>query len=334
MSDQATRIVPAGWYEDPASPAHVRWWNGLAWTEHIAQKPPTPPQHHGRHAQAEPATTTGSTPIDPVTTTGSTPIDPATATRIAEARELERQYGISTAEHAVIVQRATEGSLEDRSTGPGAHAVDTYRPAWEADQEDEAPRTATASAWLLALWPVLTLIALVVAAYVWLYVSPEPTLAGIPVVFGVALVPYLLSIIWAIADARGLRALGEQPPNPLWSLAGPLVYLIARRLKVRGSGPLAMFLALFLLGAGGPIAAFATGAAAPMQVAAEVQQTVRSGLLERGTVTNVSCPFLIETTAAGTIYTCTATLPDGTDKTVFVVFDDTHGNFSYSLSAR
>lgn len=324
MTDQATRIVPAGWYEDPASPAHVRWWNGLAWTEHTAPKPATPPQPYGRHAQSEPATTTGSTAIDA-----------DTAARIAEARELERQYGISTAEHEVIVQRATEGSLQDRATHTGAHAVQTYRPAWEADAEEEAaPRTATAAAWLIALWPVLTLITLIIAAYVWLYVSSEPALAGIPVVFGIAVVPYLLSIVWAIADARKLRALGEEPASPLWSLGGPLVYLIARRVKVRGNGPLAMFLVLFLLAAGGPAAAFATGAATPEPVAAEVQQTVRSGLVETVAVTNVSCPFLIESTAPGTTYTCSATLPDGTSKTVFVTFDDAQGGFSYSLSAR
>ena len=39
MTDQATRVVPAGWYDDPASPTRVRWWNGIAWTEHVADKP-------------------------------------------------------------------------------------------------------------------------------------------------------------------------------------------------------------------------------------------------------------------------------------------------------
>jgi len=43
------KVVPAGWYDDPASRRKVRWWNGVAWTEHVATKPgyesddPAPP---------------------------------------------------------------------------------------------------------------------------------------------------------------------------------------------------------------------------------------------------------------------------------------------------
>jgi hypothetical protein len=39
VTDQATRVVPAGWYEDPSDPAQVRWWNGIAWTDHTQPKP-------------------------------------------------------------------------------------------------------------------------------------------------------------------------------------------------------------------------------------------------------------------------------------------------------
>ena len=39
MTDQATRVVPAGWYEDPSDPGKVRWWNGIAWTDHTQTKP-------------------------------------------------------------------------------------------------------------------------------------------------------------------------------------------------------------------------------------------------------------------------------------------------------
>ena len=41
MTDQATRVVPAGWYEDPSNSTQVRWWNGIAWTDHTQDKPDT-----------------------------------------------------------------------------------------------------------------------------------------------------------------------------------------------------------------------------------------------------------------------------------------------------
>lgn len=42
MTDQMTRVVPAGWYDDPKSAEHVRWWNGLGWTDHVEIKPTAP----------------------------------------------------------------------------------------------------------------------------------------------------------------------------------------------------------------------------------------------------------------------------------------------------
>lgn len=53
MTDQATRVVPAGWYEDPSDASQVRWWNGIAWTDHTQPKPDLA-------RPAEPAATTGS----------------------------------------------------------------------------------------------------------------------------------------------------------------------------------------------------------------------------------------------------------------------------------
>ncbi len=39
VTDQAIRVVPAGWYEDPSDSTQVRWWNGIAWTDHTQAKP-------------------------------------------------------------------------------------------------------------------------------------------------------------------------------------------------------------------------------------------------------------------------------------------------------
>jgi hypothetical protein len=35
--------APAGWYPDPMRPDLVRWWDGVAWSEHAVRQPWTPP---------------------------------------------------------------------------------------------------------------------------------------------------------------------------------------------------------------------------------------------------------------------------------------------------
>ncbi|HEX7834465.1 MAG TPA: DUF2510 domain-containing protein, partial [Pseudolysinimonas sp.] len=142
-TEQATRVVPAGWYQDPANAANVRWWNGITWTEHVEAKP------------------TGQQPVTP--------------DKLAEARAMERQYGISTAENEIITRAAH-----------GADATHTHLRT--------APTT-TASAWLLGITPVIALVLAVVAAYVYFYVTPTPLVAA------VAVVVYVLGFLWAVGDS-------------------------------------------------------------------------------------------------------------------------------------
>jgi hypothetical protein len=33
----ATPAVPAAWYKDPSGRYEMRYWNGTAWTEHVAR---------------------------------------------------------------------------------------------------------------------------------------------------------------------------------------------------------------------------------------------------------------------------------------------------------
>jgi hypothetical protein len=42
MTDQLPTTVAAGWYQDPDDSTQVRWWNGLAWTDHRAPLPADP----------------------------------------------------------------------------------------------------------------------------------------------------------------------------------------------------------------------------------------------------------------------------------------------------
>lgn len=362
MTDQATRVVPAGWYEDPASSAHVRWWNGLAWTEHTTLKPtPTPrPQpmttsygdygdgfgdkrygdgfaqeaqsFHGRRS-------TDATADQVSTSTGSTQT-PETLARIAEARELERQYGISTAEHDIIMRSAISGEVSDgflSGSGDGAKsaAESGYR-AWDAEPEPEyeEPSTATASVWFIALWPLLTLAAAAAAAYLAFYVAPSPAVAGIPVVAAIVLVPSLLTILWAVLDARKLRVLGHRPASPALALLGPLVYLIGRRTRVSGSGPLIALLALTVLAAAAPTAAYLSGSAVTVTKALEIQQAVQAKYVDGGQLASVSCPMFVDDFVQGSFYTCDGVTPEGTAKLVYVSFDSADGSYSTALSVR
>jgi hypothetical protein len=348
LTDQAIRVVPAGWYEDPASSAHVRWWNGLAWTEHTTLKPTAPPRPQPVAEQGASQNQQGHSYLDAyaqraetVTTATGSVHTAETLARIAEARELERQYGISTAEHDVIVRAATAGAAEEQSTrvntyvdtGPtrAAHrALQTATDDYDSDDE----RTSTASAWFIALWPLLTLVTAVVAAYVYFYVTPGPNVAGIPIIAGVLLLPLLLTLLWAATDARKLRQRGHRPASPALALLGPLVYLIARRARVAGSGPLVTLILLTLAVVGGPAAAYLTGAAAPATKALQIQQAIRADLVESGQLASVTCPVFVESLAAGTLYTCNGTLADGSAKRVWVSIEDSAGTFAYALDVR
>ncbi|WP_309711376.1 DUF2510 domain-containing protein [Pseudolysinimonas sp.] len=349
MTDQAIRVVPAGWYEDPASSAHVRWWNGLAWTEHTTLKPTPTPQAvpmaasygdygdgfgNRRYGDSYSGQQTGGAGADQVSTaTGSTQT-PETLARIAEARELERQYGISTAENDIIMRSATQG--DDASTsGSSGSTTSDYRP-WNAEPEPEyeEPGTATASSWFIALWPLFTLAAAATAGYLAFYVMPEPAVSGIPVVAAIVIVPTLLTLIWAATDARKLRSLGHRPASPALALLGPLIYLIARRARVAGSGPLVTLIILTLLAVGAPVAAFMGGYAGPVTKALEIQQTIYADLVGSGELASVSCDAFIANPVRGALYTCNGVLPDGTAKTIWVSIDTEEGDFSYALAVR
>lgn len=330
MTDQAIRVVPAGWYEDPASAAHVRWWNGLAWTEHTAPKPSAAPQPQPVAQTPWHDTRTQDGQQQELLTTATGSIHTAeTLARIAAARELERQYGISTAEHDIIMRAARDGEQPAASDTRAAHR------AWEPEPEEfDEPGTSTASVWFIALWPLLTLAAAAAAGYLAFYVLPDPSVAGIPVAAAVVLIPSLLTLIWAATDARRLRSLGHRPPSPALALFGPLVYLIARRTRVPGSGPLAALLVLTVLAIGAPVAAVLAGAAVPVTKALEIQQEVHAAYVAEGRLASVSCPVFVEDLAQGSLYTCNGTLPNGGAKIVWVSIDSNSGDFSYALAVK
>ncbi len=343
MTDQATRVVPAGWYQDPALSEQVRWWNGIAWTEHVREKPT---------AAAAPTSSSAANTVTEAAAANSTvsagwtatvaQVD-TTADRIAAARELERQFGIGTSENEIIADATALGygaGVASRSTEaetPRATRTPTtlVNPAAQQAAASgrrragvHAPaRTSTGSAWLIALIPLLTLVAGIAAAYIYFYVAQTP------IVFIVALVlPYLLGILWALSDGRALTSRGFAAPSPAWALLGGLGYLIVRRIRVPGSGPLAMLLIVGALVIAIPTAAYATGQLRPLQTALTIQNTITKDYLRSGRAVSVNCPPFVDATTSGTLYTCQATLSTGVTKAVWVSIDGAEGQFSYAMA--
>ena len=290
MTDQATRVVAAGWYEDPASAAQVRWWNGVAWTDHTREKP----------AATSQTTVTPDLGADQV-------------------RELERQflYGGDAAAQAA----AEIGSDGRRGRRP--------RRSIEADRARiYGAHTTTGSVWLIALSPLLVIVVAIAVGYLYFYVDPQP------LVLAVGAVPILLGLLWAITDSRKLRDWGNEAASGTWALLGPLVYLIARRIKVKGSGPLAAFLVVTALAIAVPATAVALEVTRPITAALNIQSTVRADYVGSGQATGVTCPPFAEATTVGAVYTCEATMADGQLRNVIVSIDSTEGDFSYAFGLR
>ena len=289
MTDQATRVVAAGWYEDPASAANVRWWNGVAWTDHTREKPATAPQQ-----------------------TTATPDFGAD-----QVRELERQflYGGDSAAQAAAEARpdGTRGrrprrSIEaDRARIYGAH-------------------TTTGSVWLIALSPLLVVVVAIAVGYFYFYVDPQP------LVLAVGAIPILLGLLWAITDSRKLRDWGNEAASGTWALLGPLVYLIARRIKVKGSGPLAAFVVVTALTIAVPATAYALDLTRPVTAALQIQSAVRADYVGSGQAVSVTCPPFAEATTVGAVYSCDATMADGQVRQIIVSIDSADGAFSYAFA--
>lgn len=306
-TEQTTRVIPAGWYQDPADEGKVRWWNGMTWTEHVEVKP----SNQGAAVAGALAIETGPS---------ITPEE-----REAEARELERQYALGSAGADGMTRRA---SLTLDHRGPDTGTI----PIVGMGAPHKAAKTGTASAFLLAATPLFANLLIVIAGYVYFYVTPTPLVAAVAVVL------FVIQFLWAVGDARALLNRGLKAPTPLLALAlpviGSLVYLIARRRKVDGSTPLMLFGALLILAVGLPAVLVFTGNAATFAKALEVQQAVRADLVDSGTATSVTCPPVLDSIETGSIFTCDATLTDGTTAHVWVSIDNEAGDFSWALANR
>jgi hypothetical protein len=303
VTDQATRVVSAGWYQDPASSQQVRWWNGMAWTEHTREKPNGSP-------------VSGQTAIGQSTlqhSAGDMEVTETTEQRIAAARDLERQFGIGTAENPIIAPRTP--------VAPAATAVSAAAAA-----KHEAAHASTAAAWMIALSPILAFALFIVAAYVYFYLLPN-----VIVFAAAAVVPYALCVLWAAGDGRTLKHRGFHPPSAKFALLTGLGYLIVRRTRVAGSGPIAMLLVVTALAFGSPLVATLLGQTQGLTNALNIQHTISTDYIHQGKAVSVNCPPFVDAATIGTLYTCDATTATGVHRTVWVSIDGLNGKFSYAF---
>jgi len=318
VTDQATRVVSAGWYQDPASSVQVRWWNGLAWTEHVREKPTTSPASTGQtmgQTMGQGAIGQGGlSGLSGLTGTHESSLTETHEERIAAVRDLEHQFGIGAVENPVAGYRSSGTTSMSGSASASAATMAS------------ASHASTASAWMIALSPLLALVLGIAATYVYLYLLSNV------IVFVVAVaVPYLLCLFWAFTDGRALRGRGYNPPSPLFALLTGLGYLIVRRTRVPGSGAIAMLLVVAALAFGSPLLASALGQTQGLANALNVQRTISADYISHGKAVFVNCPPFVDATTIGSLYTCDATTATGVHRTVWVSIDGDNGKFSYAF---
>ena len=248
-----------------------------------------------------------------------------TEERIAAVRDLEHQFGIGAVENPVAGVRSSAPATATRATGMGSMGSTTstsFAPA----VMNSASHASTASAWMIALSPLLALVVGIAAAYVYLYLFSNV------IVFVIAVaIPYLLCVLWAFTDGRALRSRGYHPPSPLFALLTGLGYLIVRRTRVPGTGAIAMLLVVAALAFGTPLAASALGQTEGLANALNVQRTISADYIGHGKAVFVNCPPFVDAVTIGSLYTCDATTATGVHRTIWVSIDGGNGKFSYSF---
>lgn len=214
MSEQPGYVAPAAWYVDPSTSAHLRWWSGLEWTQHVAPLPevvaaPGPSRRDQRDQRDRRSTVEAAPPPPP------TPLI-APVTSFDWSTETEK----AGAPRARVTER-----------------VDEYRFV--------PSRWGTVSVWLIAFDPWLAVVFVVATA---LFIPVAVVESSTNAVFAVYALPYLCVLFCALRDYARLRAFGHRHvAHWAWALLGELAYLIARTVVLRrhtgiGSPPLWVYL--------------------------------------------------------------------------------------------
>lgn len=343
--------VPAGWYPDPLGLPQLRWWDAQAWTEHTSEA--------RAPIVVQPATRLGYADDDlPYRDEGLPYRDEELPSR-REQRERERRESGSTLQTEYETESDTvhdelsaqpllamtlreleppAGDTMDEAT-PGPKRASAHTNAAPAASmlsalaEEEAPerelkqtRSYTGAAWLIAVMPLLQVVASV------LLIAVAGLGHNLPLLLVVWIAPYLIVLGLAAYDKLVLQTWGhKRPASAWWAFLTAPGYLIARGLRTyretgKGFAPLVVW------------AAAATGVIAgiiglpglvisllPETFSSEVEQSVQSDATALGANLTVDCPptppILI-----GEQFTCLATKVDsGATDSIVVALDRENG---------
>lgn len=142
MTESPDNVAPAGWFVDPMTHRHLRWWNGQAWTESVAPLPgvaptaPVAPAPQGpRRFAIEPAETPSASPATAVSSTAAS--SPA-ASSPAAARQFVHQVPETVAQYAQPeplaqpdVSPAIPWPAVQPVVQPAAESTGIYRPTYD-----------------------------------------------------------------------------------------------------------------------------------------------------------------------------------------------------------
>ena len=285
MTNTGGSTTPAGWYTDPGGSGQLRWWDGTAWSAHLAPQPTPAP------VVPLPPVVQAPTVYEPVMTADNQPYVPF------------------------------QGSWNNREQGgySAGGAEDFARPA----QWNTGAAWLLAFSYIFTL--IVGLIYAVVefpSLALQTAETRQSSIAFASILIQLAL--WLVMVLLALTDRRKLRSFGyDRLASVLWILLfPPLLYLIMRGVAIsrevrHGFGPLIAYLvsigAIVLLGIVSAVAIpvfLASRAGVDGSVSgAPFASSLQKGLNAQGGNYTVICPPTIPT-AINATFSCTAT-PSG-----------------------
>lgn len=331
--------VPAGWYPDPLGLPQMRWWDNHGWTEHTTEaRAPIviqeaklawadddaiedlPTRRERRERERGSAEDGGSGTSVP-TAESLLQLEPPSwdelpadepAPNILPVPEF---VGAAPQEAPAVAQPMAPAAAQPVAQAQATHTEYAQTPVAQSGAvhapgtpyaAGTAPSTNTLGVWVIALLPLLQLLGtlLVVSA-----AGSGGTNVGI--ILTILVLPYFLSIPFAISDRRGLKNHGyDNPASWLWVfLSGP-IYLIARAIRIvmragNGFAPILVWGALVLLQIGSVVAVPGLVIAAlPQTFSDQAAQSIENDATVFGPITSVTCPSP-PATVMGQEFTCT-----------------------------